>query len=172
MTCRHHRNDWFPDAIPQDGRRSLGGIGGFRSVADSVDGGNEDSALVTTHQILVARLAFARERELRYSILRHRASYGLHFFTPIVVPWPGLETISNSSIKRRTPGNPKPRLPDVEKPSRKAWRISGMPGPSSAAITRIPTRLLPWMPFRVTSPLTAYETMFRASSEMAVAMSV
>jgi len=47
-----------------------------------------------------------------------------HFFTATVVLRPGWEVISNSSIKRRTPGNPRPRLPDVEKPACKAWGIS------------------------------------------------
>src|SRR2546429_6701358 len=70
--------------------------------------------------MLVARLAFAGKNELGHSVFGHGASYGLHFFTTTLVPWPGLESISNSSIRRRTPGSPRPRLPEVEKPSRKA----------------------------------------------------
>src|SRR5689334_16992624 len=122
--------------------------------------------------MLITGFALSGENELRHSILGHGAFYGLHFFTPTFVPWPGLETISNSSINRLTPGNPRPRLPEVEKPSRKAWPTSGMPGPSSVAVTAIPTRLLPWRSFKTIWPLRAYETMFLASSEMAVAMSV
>src|SRR3989441_3324157 len=34
-----------------------------------------------------------------------------------VVPLPNSELISNSSMSRRTPGGPSPRLPDVENPS-------------------------------------------------------
>src|SRR5207249_5239634 len=90
--------------------------------------------------MLVARLAFAGKNELGHSVLGHGASYGLHFFTTTLVPWPGLESISNSSIRRRTPGSPRPRLPEVEKPSRKAWLTLGIPGPVSEA-DRKSTRL-------------------------------
>ena len=38
----------------------------------------------------------------------------LHFLTVTVVPRPSSERISKSSISRRTPGRPRPRLPDVE----------------------------------------------------------
>src|SRR5439155_25519517 len=50
-----------------------------------------------------------------------------------------------------------------------ASETSGIPGPSSSATTSIPR--LPWSSTsrRMISPRTAYRTMFRASSEMAVA---
>ncbi len=67
-----------------------------------------------------ARLTLAGKSELGNTIFHNRLSYGLHFFTATVVPRPGWEVISNSSIKRRTPGSPSPRLPEVEKPSRSA----------------------------------------------------
>src|SRR5260370_9728046 len=93
-------------------------------------------------EVVVARLTLARKDEFRNTIFDHRVfyrlSYCLHFFTVTVVPRPGWEVISNSSIKRRTPGNPSPRLPEVEKPSCKACLISGIPGPSSLAMAANP----------------------------------
>src|SRR5437016_14493206 len=116
--------------------------------------------------MLVARLAFAGKNELGHSVFGHGASYGIHFFTTTLVPWARLESISNSSIRRRTPGSPRPRLPEVEKPSRKAWLTLGIPGPVSEAVTVIPTRVLPCRSFKAIWPLPAYDTMFLASSEM------
>src|SRR5205085_1054338 len=172
MTSRHQRDNRFADSIPQPGNCFPGRAGSLCSVSDSVYRGDEKRGVVAAHQVLIARFAFASKHELRYSIFGHGALYGLHFFTITFVPWPGLEKISNSSINRRTPGSPSPRLPEVEKPSRKACPTSRMPGPLSEAVTAIPTRLLPCTSFTTISPLRAYETMFLASSEMAVAMSV
>src|SRR5437762_607968 len=45
------------------------------------------------------------------SELQHQ---GNHFVTVTVVPLPALETMSNSSMRRRTPGNPRPRPPELE----------------------------------------------------------
>ena len=89
-------------------------------MSNSVYRGDQNPSLVTADKVMVAALALARQRELRYSIFDGRRCYGycLHFFTATMVPRPGWEVISNSSIKRRTPGKPSPRLPEVEKPSR------------------------------------------------------
>src|SRR2546426_8512318 len=38
-----------------------------------------------------------------------------HFFIVTVVPIPTVELTSKSSIKRRAPGSPRPRPPDVER---------------------------------------------------------
>ena len=40
------------------------------------------------------------------------------------------------------PGRPRPRLPDVEYPSSRAWATSAMPGPSSLPMTWRPRRPL------------------------------
>src|SRR5580704_11311681 len=50
--------------------------------------------------------------------------------------------------------------------------MSRIPGPLSEAMIEIPCRLEAWTIFKVISPLRAYDTMLRASSEMDVAMSV
>src|SRR5580704_14217 len=50
--------------------------------------------------------------------------------------------------------------------------MSRIPGPLSEATIEIPCRLEAWTIFKVISPLRAYDTMLRASSEMDVAMSV
>ena len=48
----------------------------------------------------------------------------------------------------------------------------GIPGPASRASTRKPRLLPSWMIHRVISPFRAYSTMLRATSEMAVAITV
>ena len=68
----------------------------------------------------IAGFDLAGKNEVGHAIFDQRHFYCLHFFTATVVPRPGWEVISNSSIRRRTPGNPSPRLPEVEKPSRMA----------------------------------------------------
>src|SRR5215475_6322019 len=85
----------------------------------------------------ISRLALSRQHESRNSAL---VVQGFHFLTVIVVPLPAEELIWNSSINRRTPGSPIPRLPDVEYPSCSACRTSAIPGPRSDALT--------WMPLR------------------------
>src|SRR5439155_688615 len=62
----------------------------------------------------------------------------IHFRAVTVVPLPNSERISNSSMRRRTPGRPSPRLPEVEKPSSMASATSRIPGPASAARTSTP----------------------------------
>src|SRR5882762_2688916 len=166
------RDDRFLRPCFENGNSRLCGAGSFFAMSNSIDRRDQDSALVAANQVLIARFTLTREHELRHPILHQRYVYCLHFFTVTVVPRPGSEAISNSSIKRRTPGNPSPRLPEVEKPSRSAWRISRIPGPSSLAITAIPCRFKPFTIFKVIWPLRAYDTMLRANSEMAVAMSV
>src|SRR5207302_10659473 len=61
-----------------------------------------------------------------------------HFVTATVVPRLGSDSIRNSSTSRRIPGSPRPRPPEVEKPSRMASLTSAIPGPSSWATIRIP----------------------------------
>src|SRR5580704_345205 len=50
--------------------------------------------------------------------------------------------------------------------------MSRIPGPLSEATMEMPWRPEAWTIFKVISPLRAYDTMLRASSEMDVAMSV
>src|SRR6476660_9714930 len=64
-----------------------------------------------------------------------------HLIAVTVVPDPGDETISNSSMSRRVPGRPSPRLLAVEKPSCIARLTSAIPGPASRATTDTPARL-------------------------------
>src|SRR5689334_5058263 len=90
----------------------------------------------------------------------------------MTVPEPGEETISNSSMSRRVPGSPSPRLSAVEKPSCMARPTSAMPGPSSRATTETPPRLSRSTVSSTISPSWAYFRMLRASSEIAVAIIV
>src|SRR5947207_1517233 len=101
-----------------------------------------------------------------------RARRRRRFFIVTVVPFPGLETTSKSSIKRRAPGSPSPSPPDVEYPSCRARVTSGIPGPWSRATTIRPS-MSPFITVRsVISPRLAYMRMLRAISEMAAAMTV
>jgi hypothetical protein len=53
-------------------------------------------------------------RELLLERGVRRARHSFHFFTTTTVPWPTVDEISNSSIRRLTPGRPTPRRPAVE----------------------------------------------------------
>ena len=83
-------------------------------MANAINGGDQDAVMVAAEESLVARSWFAWNNELGDTAINPGANYGFHFFTATVVPRPGTEVISNSSIKRRTPGRPMPRLPEVE----------------------------------------------------------
>jgi len=116
----YQRDNRFVGRASQKRSCRLRSIGSFFAVPYAVNRGNQNSASVAANQVVIARFSLARKNELRDTIFNHRFFYCLHFFTATVVPLPGWEVISNSSIKRRTPGNPSPRLPDVENPSRSA----------------------------------------------------
>src|SRR5438045_9460926 len=103
-------------------------------MSDSVDRRNQNATLVTANQMLVTRFPLARENKLRHPILHQRHVYCFHFFTVTIVPRPGFEVISNSSISRRTPGYPSHWLPEVETPSRRRCRRSRTPAPLSVAM--------------------------------------
>src|SRR5215472_7724472 len=96
------------------------GAGSLLSVTEAIDCCDQHAVLMASHDVLITGFALAGQDELGHSILDNGRAYGFHFFTATVVPWPGCEVISNSSINLRTPGNPIPRLPEVEKPSRNA----------------------------------------------------
>src|SRR6266481_5880180 len=125
----YERDNRLVGRASEKGGCCSGGIGRCVTVPYAVNGRYQNSVSVAADQVLVTRFALARKNEFGNAIFDHRLSYCFHFFTATVVPRPGWEVISNSSIKRRTPGSPSPRLPEVEKPSR-------VENPSSAAITR------------------------------------
>src|SRR6266436_2244393 len=155
MAAFYERDNWFVGRASDKRGRSLGDAGSFFTVPYPVNRCDQNPTAIAAHQMVIARLALARKNVFGDTIFDHRLSYCLHFFTATVVPLPGWELISNSSINRRTPGNPSPRLPEVEKPSRIAWRISGIPGPSSLAMTAMRWRFKPFTIFIVTWPLPA-----------------
>src|SRR5258706_5814726 len=130
-------------------RSDLCGGGGAVSVPDAINRRDQRQILAVLHDVGVARLSLAVNASHHESIL-HQGYFSLrtcrHLVTVTVVPWPGPVTITNSSIKRRTPGKPKPKLPEVEKPSRSACRASAIPGPSSEA-----TIIMPRLPFCATA---------------------
>src|SRR5580658_2817995 len=121
MAPLYQRNDRFFRIPFENGYRRLCRVCSFFAMPNSVHRRDQDPISPTANQVAIARFTLARESKLRHAILHQRHIYCFHFFTVTIVPPPGSETISNSSIKRRTPGSPRPRLPDVEKPSRMAW---------------------------------------------------
>src|SRR6267378_2316138 len=116
----HQGDNWFVGRASEKRSRCLGGTGGFFAVPYPVNCCNQNAVSVAANQVMIARLVLPRKNVLGNAIFDHRLFYCLHFFTATIVPRPGWEVISNSSIKRRTPGSPSPRLPEVEKPSRSA----------------------------------------------------
>jgi len=74
-----------------------------------------------------SREAVAQQSVVRAFNARHDLVWGamdecwhdqrFHFLAITVVPIPGAEQISKSSMSRFTPGSPSPRRPDVENPS-------------------------------------------------------
>src|SRR5437764_11834593 len=155
MASLYERDNWFVGSASDKRGRSLGDAGGFFTVSYPVNRRDQNSVAVAAHQMMIARFSLAWKDVLGDTIFDHRLSYCLHFFTATVVPLPSWEVISNSSINRRTPGNPSPRLPEVEKPSRRACGMSWIPGPLSDAMIKTPWRLKAWTIFRVISPLRA-----------------
>src|SRR2546430_14028198 len=77
------------------------------------DGGDQraTSAVIVVHHLEIPGNALTGCDTAGDSELQHQGS---HFVTVTVVPPPALETMSNSSMRRRTPGNPRPRPPELE----------------------------------------------------------
>src|SRR5918911_1905485 len=89
------------------------------------------------------------------------------------VPWPGSDSMRNSSTRRREPGKPLPRPLPVEKPSRIASSRLLMPGPLSSKMRRSPVRPSDTsVGCAIKRPRPAYLITFRASSEVTVASRV
>ena len=120
MTTLHQRDDRFIAIRHENVRSHPRGAGSFYSMAKAIDRSDEHTTFLASHDVVVSRFALASQDKLGYTIFDDGGAYGLHFFTATVVPWPGFELISNSSINLRTPGSPIPKLPEVEKPSRNA----------------------------------------------------
>src|SRR5206468_3004286 len=158
--------------LPQRGHREPRRRGRLAAVAEPVHHRHQDAIGEGLDHVAVAVLGLPGERRGGDAPLDGPRGHGSHFFTVTVVPRPTAETMSNSSVSRLTPGSPRPRPPEVEKPLCSARATLGIPGPSSRATTMIPRRLFRSMPFRTIRPRSAYRTMLRASSEIAVAISV
>jgi hypothetical protein len=121
MALLHERNDRVLAAALQNGHRQFRRSRGFVSMTEAIDHRDEHSVGPLPHQVPIAGLRLPRKGVAGNSALNNgRNAQGRHFFTVTVVPCPGFDVMSNSSINRRTPGKPNPKLPEVEKPSRNA----------------------------------------------------
>ncbi len=97
-----------------------GGVRGLEPVAKAVDDRDEHPTRVRGDHIRVPGLCLAVHRAARHTPLETPGRHRFHFFAVTTVPWPIPDSMSNSSIRRLTPGSPRPRLPDVENPSSSA----------------------------------------------------
>src|SRR5947208_6476384 len=104
MAPFYERDNWFVSTASEKRGRSLGDAGSLFTVPYPVNRRDQNPIAVAAHHMMIARLALARQNVFGDTILDHRLLYCLHFFTATVVPLPGWEVISNSSINRRTPG--------------------------------------------------------------------
>src|SRR5207249_5346216 len=137
---------------------------GDRVAADLVRA--EEGGLAAVPDVLVQR-----DRVLARDLVEAGA-HGSHLRTETVVPRPDSLVISKSSISRRTPGRPRPRPGPVEKPALRAADTAAIPGPSSRATMTMPGRPSTSSWLSTISPVAAYSMMLRASSEIAVAITV
>src|SRR5512134_121391 len=168
----HQCDDRLLSISLQGGGCDFGGRGGLLTVTEPVDHRHQHAVGKRLYHVLITRNRLGLEGRRGNAPFERRRRQLFHFFMTTVVPRPISEMISNSSIRRRAPGRPIPRPPEVEYPSCSACATSGMPGPSSRAIMTTPCRTPESTGLMTISPARAYSTIFRATSEMAVAIRV
>jgi len=94
----------------------------FFAVTQSVRHRDQDAVRTLLYEVLIARNHLTGQWAASRGPLDQRVRVGTprpllcvsHFLSLTVVPLPTMELISNSSIKRRAPGRPMPRLRVVE----------------------------------------------------------
>lgn len=95
-----------------DGRARYGRRGRrLIAVPDPVDDPDDRTAIVGLHDLEIARVPMAGRDEPRHGASQAQVR---HLVTVTVVPAPTVEAISNSSIRRLTPGSPSPNPPELE----------------------------------------------------------
>src|SRR5439155_24195566 len=94
----------------RDRRSGRGGL----AVPQAIHRRHQDAPRKILYQVEVPRLGLSRDGLRRGPELDRRRAHWIHFLAVTIVPFRGSETITNSSISRRTPGRPSPRLRDVE----------------------------------------------------------
>lgn len=101
--------------LSQSRRGGFGYRSRFIAVTHPIDHSNQYATRVCLDQMLVATLALSRQGFTRHPPFYQQGSiYFSHFFITTVVPCPGWEAISNSSISRLAPDKPKPKPLPVE----------------------------------------------------------
>src|ERR1700752_5511052 len=111
MTAPDQRNYRFPGLGSQNKFRSSSRHRSLRAVPEAVNNRKENAAGKGLDHITIPRLRLPVERKSGHSPIERHLAQGFHFFATTVVPFPRSEAISNSSISRRTPGRPRPKLP-------------------------------------------------------------
>src|SRR5690242_4341025 len=85
------------------------------TMAKPVEQRDEGTAWKGSHDVQVAgAIQECAARPRPFDRRRGLRGYRSHFFMVIVVPWPTVDTRSNSSITRFVPGRPTPRLLTLE----------------------------------------------------------
>src|SRR5437870_3153546 len=93
------------------------------------------------HHMPVARLGLSWHRQAGDAPFDQRGIHRFHFLIVTIVPVFASDTRLKSPIRRFTPCKPRPKPPDVEKPSCITREMLAIPGPLSRANTVMPTRL-------------------------------
>ncbi len=114
MTSPDEDVDRFARLFRQGSDRYPGGLGRLGPMSQTIHDRQERSVSEPPGDVLISRLGLSRPRHSRNTYLNRRRFHLFHFVVLTVVPSPALDTISNSSISRCTPGSPNPRPPDVE----------------------------------------------------------
>src|SRR5437867_5462463 len=148
-------NDGLAGVLLERRNSDFRGSRRFLSVPQPVDHRGQPALWERPDHVTVPRRALPGERSRGHAPFDDSGDQRFHFLAVTVVPFPGRESISISSMSRRTPGRPSPRLPDVENPSRIARSTSSMPGPASRATTTIPSGLWSFAGETAISPLVA-----------------
>src|SRR5258706_12578290 len=114
------------DVDPSAGRR-----GGLVAVSKPVDDAGEEPVLERARAQSVSRPGLSLQSPRRDTPVDPGCVQRFHFVAVTVVPSPRRERIFTSSMRRRTPGRPSPRFPDVEYPACRALSTFAIPGPLS-----------------------------------------
>src|SRR5690348_14024877 len=116
VTDLHQMNHRLLGIALQNLRGDLCGRRGAGSMTETIHNRQHRSILEMCHHMPITCFRLPRKGARGDAAIQQQRLYLLHFLAVTVVPWPTLDSISNSSISLRTPGRPRPRLREVEKP--------------------------------------------------------
>src|SRR5690348_6470488 len=116
VTDLHQMNHRLPGIALQNLRGDFRGCRSAVSMTETIHNREHCSILEMRDHVPVTCFRLPRKGAGGDAAIQQQRLYLLHFLAVTVVPWPTLDSISNSSISLRTPGRPRPRLREVENP--------------------------------------------------------